>query len=120
MKNKNIKNLSKIIYGLSFLIFLIIFLWGILFLDNGDEMGYVVLNFYIIMPLTSLIMAIILGMKDGNLKWGYPIIFGILGIIIPALVFKGSWDWISIFFSLIPGFIGLLIGLLINKYKRLT
>lgn len=117
MKNKNSQHLSKIIYGLSFFVFLVISLWGMFFLDPGDEMGYVILNFYIIMPLTSFIMGIILTVKNETLKWEYPVIFGLFGVIIPIAVFNGSWDWISLFFSLIPGFIGLFIGLLINKFR---
>lgn len=115
MKNKRI---SKIIYGLSFFIFLAIFVWGKFFLNAGDEMGYVILNFYILMPLTSFIMGLILALKDINLKWIYPIIFGVLGMIIPILIFSGSWSWISILFSLIPGFLGLLIGLLVSKLRQ--
>lgn len=118
MRDKDSKRVSKIFYGISFFIFLIILLWGIFFLDDGGALGYVIMNFSIIMPITSLVMGIILGIKDAYLKWGYPILFGLLGIIIPAIVFRGSWDWFYILYSLIPSLLGLTIGILLNKFRR--
>lgn len=114
----SIKKVSIVSYGVSFGIFVIIALWGKLFLKSGDEIGYVLMNFYFIMPMLSLAIGIVLGVKDAYLKWAYPIVFGILGIVIPAFVFSNSWDWISIFFSLIPASLGLVIGVLINKSRN--
>ncbi|NLY81550.1 MAG: hypothetical protein GX078_02055 [Clostridiales bacterium] len=112
------KKVSIISYGVSLIIFLIIAIWGKFFLKGGDEMGYALMNFYLIMPLVSLVFGIILGSKDAYLKWAYPIVFGILGIIIPSFIFIGSLDWISVFFSLIPALLGLAIGILINKSRN--
>lgn len=114
MKNKRT---SIIVFGVSFLVFMVIALWGKFFLSDGDEMGFVVLNFYIIMPVLSLIIGFILGFKDLPYKLLYPIVFGLLGIIIPAFIFKGSWDWISLLFSLVPALVGLGIGSLVNKVQ---
>ena len=119
-------NSKKIFYicgGITFFIFLIIFIWGI-FLNSGDEMGYAVLSFYIIMPVTSFVMALILSISNAYFKWLYPIIFGLIGFFIPPIVFKGSWGWIALFFSMIPALLGLAIGLIIQliiqKGRHLT
>lgn len=114
---KSEKRTSFIGFGISYILFLIIALWGKLFLKNGDEMQYVVLNFYFIMPIVSLATGILLGLKDVYLKWIYPALFGLLGMILPFYIFNYSFDWISIFYSLVPAVFGLLIGILINKKK---
>ena len=116
MKNINSSlKISIISYGVSALIFLAIGLWGI-FLPEGDEMGYVLLNFYIIMPLTTLIASIIISMKKGYLFWLYPVFVGLLSIIIPFVVFS-TFDEVDLFFAFFPALIGLIIGLIGNKIK---
>lgn len=106
------KIISIVCYGISVLIFLVI---GLVrkFLPAGDEMGYAVLNFYIVMPLTTLIASIIISKKNGFLFWFYPVFVGLLGIIIPFVAFS-TFDWIGLFFALIPALIGLIIGLVIR------
>jgi hypothetical protein len=88
----------------------------ILGLTSGNEMGFSVLNFYLIMPCVSFIAALLLGIKNAYMKWAYPVFAGILGFIIPSLVF-GSVNWISILFSFVPSVIGLGIGVLVLKLK---
>lgn len=114
--NLNKKN-TRLVFGLSFLVFLAIIIWGKFILEDGDEMGFILLNFYAIMPIVSLISGIVLGMNDDPLKWIYPIVFGLLGIIIPPFIIVGGWDWIAIFFSLIPAIIGLVIGMSMQKTR---
>lgn len=117
VKMKTNKKVSIVSYGISFFVFLIIALSGKFLLKDGDEIGYILMSFYLIMPITSLVSGIVLGIKNAYLKWAYPVTFGALGIIIPSFIFKNSWDWISLFFSLIPALTGLIIGVLINKSK---
>ena len=69
------------------------------------------------MPLVSLVSAFILGLKNASLKFLYPVLFGALGIIISAFIFMGTWDLISIVFSLVPALIGLVIGIFVNDKK---
>ncbi|MCB2291759.1 hypothetical protein LGK97_18775 [Clostridium sp. CS001] len=109
--NSSKKN-SIICYSVSALIFLAIGLMGI-YLSPGDEMGYVMLNFYIIMPLTSLISSFILSIKKDYLFWSYPIFVGILGIIVPFTVFR-TFATMDLFFALFPAVIGLIIGLMVR------
>lgn len=112
------KKLSIISYGITACIFLVIALWGMFGSITGNEMGYCILNFYLIMPITSLIIGIIMGIKGTYLKWLYPILFGICGFIIPCLVFGfGSFDMIAVFFSFIPALLGVFIGFIIGKVR---
>jgi hypothetical protein len=102
------KIISIICYGVSALIFLVIGLEGV-FLSAGDEMGYCILCFYIVMPSTSLIVSYIISEKKGYLFWFYPVFVGLLGIIIPFVVFS-TFDGITLFFAFFPALIGLIIG----------
>ncbi|MGH4125531.1 MAG: hypothetical protein ACREV6_21675 [Clostridium sp.] len=111
------KVISIICYGVSALIFFVIYLEGV-FLSAGDEMGYCIFNFYIVMPLTTLISSYIISMKKGYLFWFYPVFVGLLGIIIPIVIFS-TFDGIELFFAFFPALIGLIIGLIIRfKIKR--
>jgi hypothetical protein len=101
--------ISIICYSISLLIFVGIYCAG-KFLKPGDEMGYCVLNLYIIMPLSTFIISLIISLKRGYLFWLYPILFGFLGAFIPFKIF-GTFDTIGLFFALIPALIGLGIGL---------
>ncbi|MFP3154016.1 hypothetical protein LQZ18_06195 [Lachnospiraceae bacterium ZAX-1] len=106
-----------ICYGITLCIFVAIFLWGRFGSITGDELGYSLLGFYIIMPLTSLIIGLVMGIKCIYLKWFYPVVFGILGFFIPVFVFE-AWTAISLFFSLIPAFLGVLVGWIIYKVRK--
>jgi hypothetical protein len=109
------KAISIICYSISVFIFLAIGLYGV-FLPLGKEMGYCVLNFYMIMPVTTLTAALIISMKRGYLFWIYPIVVGLLGMLIPFLVF-GTFDVISLFFAFFPALVGFSIGLIIRFIK---
>lgn len=74
-------------------------------------MGFSVLSFYLIMPVASLVAALLLGVKNAHMKRAYPVFAGILGFIIPSLVFGGI-NWVSALFSFVPSVIGLGIGAL--------
>ncbi len=117
MKNINLsKKTSIICYGISIVIFLTIGLLGV-FLSAGDEMGYTILNFYIIMPLTTLIGSLIISIKRGYLFWFYPVFVGLLGVIISFVVFS-TFDMIGILFTFVPALIGLIIGLIIRVIMK--
>jgi len=118
MKNINSsKKISIICYGVSALIFLAICLWGV-FLSAGDEMGYTLLNFYIVMPLTTIIASLIISLKKGYVFWFYPVFVGFLGVTISFVVFR-TFDMISLLFTFVPALIGLIFGLIIRvKTKK--
>jgi hypothetical protein len=74
------------------------------------------------MPLSSFITSVILGIMDSKFKWMFPVVFGALSILIPALIFGYfplSLDHLfqGSFYSFIPSFIGLGIGGLIKRFK---
>ena len=96
---------------------LIIWLWGIFFLQSGDEMGYSLLNFYLFLPLTALICSIIIGKRQTRAKWLIPLLFGVIGGLLPFAVFH-SFDMIFLLFAFIPSVIGLLTGILIQKIQK--
>ncbi|MDF2537682.1 MAG: hypothetical protein K0S76_703 [Herbinix sp.] len=81
-------------------------------------MGYAVLNFYILLPTISFIIALIISLKNGFMYYLYPIFVGALGGIIPFFVFHNI-QGINIIFAFVPASIGALIGTLDNhKMKK--
>lgn len=96
---------------------LIIWLWGIFFLQPGDEMGYSLLNFYFFLPLTALICSIIIGKRQTRAKWFIPLLFGAIGGVLPYAVFH-SFDMIFLLFAFVPSVIGLMAGIFIRKIKK--
>ncbi|MDR3120980.1 MAG: hypothetical protein LBU58_06565 [Clostridiales bacterium] len=113
------KRHSIICYGITICIFVIIALWGMGIFGSitGDEMGYSILSFYLIMPLTSITVGLIMGIKGLYWKWPYPVLVGILGFIIPRFVF-GVSEIITLFSSFIPALLGVSIGTLIRKVRK--
>ena len=96
---------------------ILIVVQGVFFLQPGDEMGYSLLNFYFILPLTALISSILIGMRDAKIKWFVPILFGMIGMFIPWIVFH-STNEVAVFFAFLPSFIGVLIGAVIQALKK--
>jgi len=103
-------NLFYICNAVTLFVFLAIVLWGVFFLKSGDEMGYALLSFYLIIPLSSFVIAIILNETNTNLKWLYPVLFGLIGFFIPTLVFQSSWGWYAALYVAVPAILGLLSG----------
>lgn len=95
-------------YGITLIIFSLALYSGIT-LKPGDEMGYCLIFFYCLMPLTSLISSFMLKSKNGYMPWAFMFVFGTLGIVIPYLIFD-TFDMISLLSSFIPAFIGFLLG----------
>lgn len=101
--------ISIICYSVSVIIFLVIYLFGV-YLKPGDELGYCLLWLYTIMPLTALIASSIISMKRGYFYWFYPIFSGLLGVIIPYLIF-GTFEYLGSFLAFIPALTGFTFGL---------
>lgn len=113
MKNINpSKRIAIICYGISLLIFLVIGLFGVS-LPAGDEMGYTVLNFYILMPLATSSISLIISFKRGCAFWLYPVFAVFSGAIISFAVFN-TFYMIDLIVTLIPALFGLVIGLFIR------
>lgn len=94
-----------------------ILIQGIFFLNPGDAMGYSLLDFYLILPITAFVCSIIAGKEETPLKWILPILFGIIGFLLPGIVFQ-SYDMVAVFFALLPSIVGTLIGTGFQYRKR--
>jgi len=112
-------NLFYICNGVTLFIFMAITLWGVLFLRSGDEMGYALLGFYLIIPISSFVIAFILRKTETKLKWLYPVLFGLIGYFIPTLVFHSSWGWFAALYVAVPALLGLLIGSIIKQMPKM-
>lgn len=95
-----------------------ILVWG-LTMDGGDEMGYSLICFYAVMPLTALISCIIMPVKGFKGAIPVAILLSAAAFLIPFAVFA-TFDWISVFFGLIPCLIGLAIGYAVKNSKNKT
>jgi EamA domain-containing membrane protein RarD len=113
----NVKRRSIICCGSTALVFLLVALWGVFALNPGDALGYSLLNFYLIMPVTSLVAGAFMGALKTRLKWIYPVVFGALGVLVPCAVFGSLWSVISLFFAFIPALAGVLVGSVILKIR---
>jgi len=108
-------------YGISLIVYTAVLLWGILgeFRDYGSYIGYGVISFYFILPITSFASAMILALRDTYMKWLYPFTFSIFGIAIPLLItpvlLPNVW-----FTCVLPAFFGLGTGLFIKKLRSPT
>ncbi len=92
----------------------IVLVWGKILLKPGDEMGYSILGFYIALPIVSLISSYKIARTSDTIKWGIPLLYGVVGYLIPYAVF-GTMDSIALVFCFIPASLGLLIGNIIIK-----
>jgi len=90
---------------------------GLFFLKPGDEIGYVILYLYLLLPFTSLVCSLFLGTRATVLKYLAPIIFGIFGSLVPTIVFH-YFSWFALSFGFIPSLFGLTIGHIIYLCKK--
>ena len=133
-KNKKEKNSSdkivKIIIGLAYFFILFLAWYDFYNLSIGNEIGYTLLYFYILLPIITLIASIYVG-KDqnlSNLKWLMIIFFSVMYMSpLFVLLIKGEYSLFELFNSyydmmfngLIVSIIGMVIGTVIkNKRKK--
>ncbi|MDR3120979.1 MAG: hypothetical protein LBU58_06560 [Clostridiales bacterium] len=109
------KKHSVICYGITICIFVILTLRGAS-ITGWNSLGFGVLSFYFIMPLTSITGGLIMGIRDLPLQWPYPVFTGIL--YSTSLYFLyGEWSGVVLLFSFIPALLGVSIGTLIRTVK---
>ncbi len=101
-------------YGVSFIIYISILLWGLFGKHNNEYFGYCLFSFYLIMPSVSFLSALILGITKSFWKWIYPLCFGSLGFIIPIIVFSKTIQT-PLYLYFLPSAIGLAIGIILKK-----
>ena len=112
-------------YGVSLIIYVVIFLWGMLGDHNGSYFGWGIVSFYCFIPVFSFIMALELNAANASFKWLYSFVFSALGLTIGATVSLAKLSTLVIFsdvwiFCVAPAFIGSIIGLLIRKKHSKT
>lgn len=128
---KSRKRLSKLILIVAYLLiwaWLMILFWC--FLDTGDEMGYGLLAFYIVLPVTTVIISFFIGKDDSwaNWKWVMMLFFGIMYMMAGYATFSLA-NMISFgkinepdLATLIPGIIcaavGLAAGSIVNRISN--
>ena len=74
-------------YGITLLVVAGIIIWGSCFSITGDEMGYCLLNYYLIFPILTFTCGMKLGSKKLRYGIGYLFIVGILGVCMIGSVF---------------------------------
>lgn len=99
-------------------IWIIMLIWGLYFLRPDDAMFYSLLTFYFALPITSLICCVIIGKKDTRLKYFMPFIFGCANMLLPFIKYHYPPSIDSIYTTIIPAVIGLLIGITIRHFKK--
>ena len=127
--NSNNKLSKQIMLGIYLLIwaFSLLIFW---FTEEQDAIGYSIMVFYILLPITSFIISIWIG-KDNSwdlLKYLMPIFFGIMYMLAEYTTFSlanmTSFNKINLpeFRMIIPGaiisYLGIVIGLIYTKIKK--
>ncbi len=113
MKHKRFL-ISVAVTAAEFLIFLV---WG-LNMSGGNEMGFGLITTYFLFPLTTLILSAFLASENYVYIIPFAVIMFAAQNFMPFFVF-GSFEILLILcFTLIPVFIGTLIGFGIKKLKK--
>ncbi|GHV41705.1 hypothetical protein FACS189490_09120 [Clostridia bacterium] len=95
-------------YAITFLIYAAITVWGKWGGITGNEMGYVFISFFVVIPILTFANGFALGGGSSALKWAYPVFAG-LSIAIHAIVFS-RFPTQYLLFSSLPAILGLLGG----------
>ncbi|MCL1878600.1 MAG: metallophosphoesterase [Defluviitaleaceae bacterium] len=129
-----LKMLKKIVwscYGATFILFVVILLWGLSGILGGGGHTYWLFSFYAIIPCTVFSFGIVLGFRNTQLKWLYPVVFGMFSRIIVHVVFRYSaatsvflrtnWFSYSPLVSFVFAFSGVVTGIIIRiTYHKMS
>lgn len=111
MKRKELRNNGIAIIGF-YIVYLVVLFNGTLGLKPGDEIGYTILDLYIVLPLVALICSFVWGRyMFMKIKWIVPIITGALGVLLVYLVFPSDDLELGSFLIMgVPSLFGMIIG----------
>lgn len=125
---KNRKRLNPIIsYLIVWLVMVVIFWVG----GSLDPLGFSIVSFYIVLPITTLIISFLVGKDKGrsNMKWLLTTFFGVMYMLANYTTFNLAnmmWfrkfnypDWDMILPGLIISAIGMAVGFIYSR-KKLT
>ena len=128
---KSNANRNKIITILSYML-----VWAIamivfwFFTSGSDAMGYSLMFLWIILPVTTFVVSIVIGKNDfwEKGKWAFTLFFGVMYMLAEYGTFKmanniafdklNAPDWGMIVVGAIISAIGMLIGSLFNKKRN--
>lgn len=126
--NDRKKRLSKIVLIAIYLgvwLFSIISFWA--FRGQIDAMSYSIIYLWILIPITTFIISILIGKKWGKYKWFMSILFGIMYMLSEYATFNtanmlafnkiNSVELTMIPIGTIISLIGMIIGYNINKFN---
>lgn len=113
MKKYKSSVISASVILIEFVVFLV---WG-LNIGAGDEMGYGLIVFYAIFPLTALIASSVLAAKKSVFFFPFAVLAAALPVILGFIVFYTADPLMGVF-TLIPCAVGGIIGLIINRFKK--
>lgn len=122
--------MSKIILPVSYLLIWIITVVMYFIMDPGDAMGYSLVFFWGVLPVTTFVVSIIIGLKGlwGKLGLIAPVILGVMYMLADLVTFRlshmidqntiDSPKFIYFIAGTVISFIGLGIGLLIKRLRK--
>lgn len=87
------------------------------FISGSDALGYAFLAMYVILPLAGFGCALALGLRSSRTKWLAPVVFGLIALLLPLLVFRyteGTFFW----FIFVPSMLGCVIGHIVSVNKK--
>ena len=109
--------IDKILF-IYFIVLIVISILAGKFFIEGNEMGYGLLFFYIIYPVSAFVTNFLSSLYGGLMKYLFTILYGVLGIVMPMIVFPGSgYDSLSLYFGLIPAIPGFMLGTFVKMLK---
>lgn len=101
-----------------------------LFMDPGDSIGYSLMFFWIVLPITTFVVSVVIGKNDfwGRLKWAFCALFGAMYMLSEYGTFAtanniafnklGVPSWRMLVAGTIISAVGMLVGSLFNRKGR--
>lgn len=124
--NTNRNNIFALLVYLLIWAFAMIVFW--FFTDGSDAMGYSLMYLWIILPVTTFVVSIIIGKSCFKGKWAFSLFFGVMYMLAEYGTFEmanniafdklNSPDWGMIVAGSIISLIGMLAGSLMRKKKE--
>lgn len=110
---KSKQKLSKLVLVIAYLVIWVLSIVVFWLGGSQDAMGYSLVVFYFVLPISTLIISVFIGKGDGwtNIKWLMLLFFGIMNMLAPYLTFSLSNMITSNKFNM-PDAIGFLSGII--------
>lgn len=89
---KSRQKLSKLVLVIAYLVIWVLSIVVFWLGGNQDAMGYSLVVFYFVLPISTLIISVFIGKGDGwtNVKWLMLLFFGIMNMLAPYFTFSLS------------------------------